>query len=111
MVSRKGDVFTGDDFLAGYQRLTKQESQQPEPATTQGSSRDLTKGVIKLLLEGAMTFDTLQARTGSDFLELSDVITRLRKVSAVEVSGTGPTQTIRLTDHGHDLAGLVTSAS
>lgn len=106
MGGKKDDVFTGDDFLAEYKRISENASPQPISVPPE-SSRDSTTRVINALAESPMTFDALQSATGIDFLELSDIITRLVRISAVEVSSQ---KTIVLTPHGRDLAGVVAAS-
>jgi predicted Rossmann fold nucleotide-binding protein DprA/Smf involved in DNA uptake len=112
MAQGKGDFFSGDDFLAEYARLTKNASQQPQPQSSPApASLDAGKRVMEVLANGPTTFTKLQEQSGADFFQLGDAIARLQKLGAVRVSGSGPGQSIELTDHGREIAQLLTSAS
>src|SRR3954452_146983 len=89
------DVFTGDDFLVAYERLTKQrKAPQQEQAQSASSPRDATKRVLDVLTSGSISFNELLERSDIDFLDLGNIVARLQKIGAVVVSGTGAAQTI-----------------
>lgn len=114
MAQGKGDFFSGDDFLAEYARLTKNASQQPQPqpqSLPAPASLDAGKRVMEVLANGPTTFTKLQEQSGADVFQLGDAIARLQKLGAVRVSGSSPEQSIELTDHGREIAQLLTSAS
>jgi len=60
-----------------------------------------------LVSNGSMTFNGVLEKSGMDFLALADIVTRLQTMKAVDVWGQGPGQTIKLTDHGQQLAKIL----